>query len=236
MEPLMEALSAHYTCVAPDMPGYGYSEALPQRAVSMYDYVPYLHGMIQLLTDSPVYLYGTATGAQLAIAYALSHASGVKQLYLDNCAHFEEAECSKLLERYFPDFTPVADGAHLQQLWQHVQQSCLYFPWYEQNEAHRIGHRLPPTEVLQEIVKDYLQAGPQYADAYRAAFLHERAGKVQQLKVPAVIFNWQGSPLKQHITKLLQHPLPENVTVKDTPEGAAERYAVMQQIMSSLAD
>jgi pimeloyl-ACP methyl ester carboxylesterase len=237
MEPLMRLLCDRFTCIAPDMAGYGGSDALPRRATAMDDYVPDLHRLItQLSGERPVVLYGTATGAQLAIAYALRYPQRVRQLYLDNCAHFEEAERDELLAHYFPDLSPREDGSHLLLLWQHVCNACLYFPWYQPSEAHRIAAALPPLAVLQETVQDYLLAGPHYADAYRAAFMHERAAQLQQLRVPAVLFQWLGSPLKRYMERLLQHHLPARVVVRPTPAGMGERYAVMQQIMFSLDD
>jgi pimeloyl-ACP methyl ester carboxylesterase len=235
MEPLMQLLADTYTCIAPDMAGYGFSDALPQRATAMADYVADLHHLVTALAnDDTVTLYGTATGAQLAIAYSLRHPQKVRQLYLDNCAHFEEVEREELLANYFPDLSPVADGSHWAKLWQHVTNSCLYFPWYQQDKAHRIASALPPLAVLQEMAKDYLLAGPNYADAYRAAFMHERAELLQQLQVPSVLFQWLGSPLKKYMDKLLQHPLPAGCTVVPTPAPMAERYAVMQQMMTKL--
>lgn len=231
MEPLMQALHHRYTVVAWDLPGYGWSSALSERADSLYDYTLHLRRFIRHFTSSPVKLYGTATGAQLAIAFALAYGEAVAHLYLDNCAHFDDAECDRILERYFIDLTPKPDGSHLQALWQHVCSSCLYFPWYETTDEHRIAQQLPPAAVLQAIVNDYLLAGPNYADAYRAAFLHERAAYVQRLKVPTILFKWMGSPLLPHINRLLEFDLPPCIQVVETPATAEERYRVMKEVM-----
>jgi pimeloyl-ACP methyl ester carboxylesterase len=229
MEPLLQLLATQFTVVAPDMPGYGYSNPLPKTATSIYDYVEYLHAFINTHTTTPVTIYGTATGAQLAIAYGLKHSANVKYLYLDNAAHFSDAACDVLLENYFPDFTPQADGSHLQKIWAHVCDSFLYFPWYEKNNLHQFNTTLPPPAVIQAVVDDYVLAGQHYADAYKAAFKHERVAHVQQLKCNTTIFKWLGSPLLQHIEALVQHNLPANTKVITTPVTIAERYAVMKE-------
>jgi pimeloyl-ACP methyl ester carboxylesterase len=231
LEPLMHLLADSFTVVAPDIPGYGYSSPLPARPASLYDYVPYLHAFIGQLFGGTVCLYGTATGAQLAIAYGLMNGAKIQNLYLDNAAHFEEEECSVILHNYFPDFTPQQDGSHLQQLWQHVCEGCLYFPWYDQREEKRIATQLPAAGVIQRIVNDYLLAGEDYADAYRAAFKHERAAKVQALQCRTTIFKWMGSPLLKHIEALLLHSLPANINTVVTPAENNERYAAMKQEM-----
>ncbi len=198
MEPLMNLLSPHFFVIAPDMPGYGYSDALPQLIKSLYDYVPYLHTLITHITQSPVRIYGTATGAQLAIAYSLTH-NNVKHLFLDSAAHFEEITCDEILKRYFIDIAEQEDGSHLQKIWNLVCDSCLFFPWYEKNEACRIAKKLPNEKIIQTIVNDYLLAGENYTDAYIVAFKHERVEKVQQLKCNTTIFKWLGSPILKHI-------------------------------------
>ncbi len=232
MEPLMHLLADQFTVIAPDTPGYGFSSPLPERANSLYDYVPYLRKLFTQITGKPIILYGNATGAQLAIAYSLLHSENIQHLYLDNAAHFDEAECTVLLESYFPDFAPQADGSHLPVIWQHVCESCLYFPWYAKQEQNRIAAQLPAAAAIQAIVNDYIAAGENYADAYTAAFKHERAEKVQQLKCNATIFEWQGSPLLKHIQKLLSYPLPQNIKKAVTPVNNKERYEAMKKEMA----
>jgi pimeloyl-ACP methyl ester carboxylesterase len=224
MEPLMQMLSENFTVVAPDTPGYGFSGALPERANSLYDYVPYLHKLINSITDNPITLYGTATGAQLAIAYSLIYNEHVRHLYLDNAAHFDEDTCDEILKNYFPDFSPKEDGSHLQKIWEHVCSSCLFFPWF--------AAMLPPATVVQNIVDDYVLAGANYADGYIAAFKHERAEKVQQLKCSTTIFKWLGSPILKHIEALVSNKMPANITVVETETGIAGRWQRMKTEMT----
>jgi pimeloyl-ACP methyl ester carboxylesterase len=231
MEPMMHLLADTFTVIAPDLPGYGFSGPLPARPVSLYDYVPYLHQFINAVSSVPVRLYGTATGAQLAIAYSLTHCEHIEHLYADNAAHFREEECSTILDSYFPDFSPQADGSHLQQLWQHVCDGCLYFPWYDKKEENRIATQLPTAAVIQQIVNDYVLAGTDYAAAYMAAFKHERAEKVQALQCNTTIFKWMGSPLLRHIEALLEHPFPKNIRAVSTPAKNNERYEAMKSEM-----
>jgi pimeloyl-ACP methyl ester carboxylesterase len=239
MEPLMNVLAANFTVIAPDTPGYGFSDSLPSKPNSLYDYIPYLHEFVRHLlrknlsldSDDTVMLYGTATGAQLAIAFALTHPSMVGHLFLDNVAHFEDAERNEILQNYFPDLQAKADGSHLQILWQHLCDSTQFFPWYAKTEATRIGSTMPPAQVLQAMAMEYQLAGDDYALAYRFAFEHERAEKVQALQVPSTIFKWLGSPILQHTERLLQHNLPSNVAVVQTPALLAERYNAMRTAM-----
>lgn len=224
LEPLMELLAPSFTVIAPDTPGYGFSESTGKLVSSVYDYNAFIYALHQQIAEEPIFVYGTASGAQLALAYAITHPQRVKALYLDNAAHFELADREALLKKHFIDITPQEDGSHLTALWHMISQSCLFFPWYDAREENRIAKVLPPATVMQTIVKDYLQAGPNYAEAYIAAFKHERAEKVQALKVPTVLFRWLGSPILKHIDALLAYEMPANVRIIETPVDMRGRF------------
>lgn len=231
MEPLMELLGAHFHVIAPDTPGYGLSAALDPAPETIEDYLPFLEELVAHLQAERIYLYGTATGAQLAIAYARKHPEKVAHLFLDNVAHFEDDFRNQLLQQYFISLEPEADGSHLVRLQQMVEKSCVYFPWYSTNEADRIATSLPPAKIIQQLVDEHLLAGTEYARAYRAAFMHERAENVQQLKVPTLIFRWEGSPILRYMDQLLAFSLPDWIRVVPTPAEGLTRRIIMQQEM-----
>ena len=226
-EPWMRMLAAHGRVLALDTPGYGGSDALSAPPGSLADYIGPLHQLLQEVAGPRCVIYGSATGAQLGIAYALAQPQAVAHLMLDNAAHFDDDECDRILARYFPDLTPRADGGHLATAWQMCAQMTEFFPWFETDEAHRIAARPAPADVVHTGVLELLAAGPGYASAYRAAFAHERAAKVQALTVPTTLLRWQGSILLRHIDRLLGFTLPPQVAVVDIPAPMAERYAAM---------
>jgi pimeloyl-ACP methyl ester carboxylesterase len=237
MVPLIDILCTHFTVIAPDTPGYGYSAALPQKVNALQDYLPYINGLIQFIApNQPVCIYGTATGAQLAIAYGLSFSQHVKTLFLDNYAHFEEAERKDILQNYFPNFSPQPDGTHLNTIWNYVCDNCLYFPWYNQVEANRIATELPPVAILQEIVRDYIMAGTNYADAYKAAFMQEKKEILLQLTCTTVLFKWLGSPVLKYINRITNENLPANMQLIETPKEITERYSTMQKCFQEFAN
>ena len=234
MEPLMGVLASHFNVIAPDTPGYGLSEKSGTTINTVNDYAYFIEAIRNSLSVEKISLYGSASGAQLAIGYALTYPEKINRLYLDNAAHFEESVCNDILHNYFIDITPQENGIHLTLLWNHVCQSCLFFPWYDHAEKNRIANQLPPASVIQNIVNDYLLAGVDYALAYKAAFKNERAFKVQSLLTPTTIFRWLGSPILTHIDALLQHEMPTNIIVVETPVNMAKRFAVMGEEMKDI--
>jgi len=226
-EPLMGMFSRDQHVIAVDTPGYGYSAALPTPAASIADYLPTLKAFFHEVAGARFKLYGSATGAQLALGYANAYPDDVAHLLLDNAAHFEDDERDRILAQYFIDITPQADGGHLAPLWQMCRQQLQYFPWYEVNDAHRFRDSAPSAAEVQALVNEYLLAGPRYAEAYIAAFKHERAAHYQSLTVPTTLFRWQGSLLLQQIDHLLTFPLPANVRAVDVPAPMADRFAAI---------
>ena len=231
LEKFGSMLSNHFNVVIPDLPGYGYSESLPQKVTAMNDLVPYLKEFISAIYLKKPYIYGTATGAQLGIAFALTYPNEIKGLYLDNPAHFSEEEYKQISNKYFIDLSPKSDGSHLQNLWNHVRESMMHFPWYDHSSENQFSTIEPSPTMINEIVKEYLVAGVRYDELYRAAFLHERAEKIQQLSVPTVIFKWKASILLKYIDKLLTFQLPENVSIVETEKDITERYKKMVEVI-----
>ncbi|MFN4144514.1 MAG: alpha/beta fold hydrolase [Runella sp.] len=237
-EPLMEKLAPYFTVVAPDTPGYGLSDSLPTSPQHLLDYLPafheFFHTFIQSsnhTTSLPFAIYGTATGAQLGIAYAYSYPQEVRHLYLDNAAHFDDEQRDQILARYFPDLSPRTDGSHLQQVWTMASQFFSYFPWYENNEAHRVSAFTPTVEMIHTAAMEFLNAGKGYDAAYRGAFLHEKAENLAKVTVPTTLFRWRGAILLRYIDDLIARGLRPNVTVVETEAPAHERYEGICQCM-----
>ncbi|MFM7462131.1 MAG: alpha/beta hydrolase [Burkholderiales bacterium] len=222
--PLMAQFPASQHVIALDTPGYGLSEPLAAPVESIADYLPVLRSFFQRVAGSRFKLYGSATGAQLAIGYANSHPGDVVHLLLDNAAHFEDAERDAILAKYFIDIKPVADGSHLARLWQMCRQSLQYFPWYESNDAHRFRTTEPSAAEVQAAINEYLLAGPRYAEAYKAAFQYERVEHYQSLRVPTTLFRWRGSLLLKEIDQLLCFALPPCIRVVDVAPAMSDRY------------
>jgi pimeloyl-ACP methyl ester carboxylesterase len=231
LENFGKILAETFQVIIPDLPGYGFSDAIPQKVNNLYEVVPYLKAFSEALNIENPSIYGTATGAQLGIAYALTYPLDVKNLFLDNPAHFSENEHQQISEKYFIDLSPKSDGSHLVNLWNHAKDSMMYFPWYDHSEEAQFSKTVPSDVVIADTVQAYIVAGERYDELYRAAFLHERAEKIQQLSVPTVIFKWKASILLKYIDALLVFNMPENVIVVETEKDISERYLKMVKII-----
>lgn len=225
--PLMKVLASHYTVIAPDTPGYGCSDPLPSAAQTVYDYLPLLHAFFSSFHNR-FFLYGNATGAQMAIAYTLAHPNQVTHLFTDNAVLFTENEIAEMNENYFPEI-PASDAALF--IKNMVIQSCLFFPWYKKEEAFRISSGLPPEALINDIVNDYLLAGSGYATAYKAAMLHEKPEYIVELIKPATFFQWEASPVIRYMKRITAENVPSNIKIVATPADVKQRYTFMRDYM-----
>jgi len=231
--PLMEMLSEHHLVIAPDTPGYGNSQPLQMEQFEISDYATMLHLFLQKIGIQKAAIYGTATGAQIAIRYGLNYPNAVSRLYLDNTAHFTEEQRRTILKQYFPDLSPKLDGSHLKQIWIIVTSMFKYFPWFSKAPQHQL--RLPemPAAFLHQIARDFINAGTYYDKAYKAAFKHEQAAYVQQLKTPTILFDWEASIIRPYTEQLIAAGLPDNVQVITTPAAQNERLKQMIKHIAS---
>ena len=70
--PLAAALTDHFRCLAPDLPGTGHSHPLAVYPETMTDYAGFYRDFLDTVGLDRVLVYGTATGAQIAVRLALA--------------------------------------------------------------------------------------------------------------------------------------------------------------------
>jgi len=230
--PVASAVTARREVFALDTPGYGLSDPLPARPASLEPYLPIIDGALDALGIRRCCLYGAATGAQLALEYACAHPQRVSLLVMDTAGHIAPEECERLVQGYFPDVTPRADGGHLMTLWGLVRDLGVFFPWNDTRATARIHKDLPPASFMQALLLDYLRAGTRYDWAYRPAFYNERVERVRRCSVPALLTRWPGSIALSITDALIAEGLPANFqvlepgpTLADRARGIAEAIA-----------
>ncbi len=236
MEPTMAALPEGVHATAPDTPGYGASDPLREPSEDLSGYAAWLREFIAALGFERAGVYGSSTGAQIAIEFARAWPEAAQFLVLDNAAHFTGAEREHILARYFPDLSPREDGGHLQQAWEMVNATWQWFPWFERDEAHRVAPAgAAPLAMRQAMLVDQLRAGPDYAHAYRRAFHNEDASRLLGLTTPTRIIRWQGSILRQYADRLDEFNLPPNIQMAHCGPSMEERLATIATAVADLA-
>ncbi|MDG2243131.1 MAG: alpha/beta fold hydrolase [Rhodospirillaceae bacterium] len=221
LEPLMRAWSDTFTLIAPDTPGYGASDPLPEKEngalFDLSDFADALLTFADTLGLDRFGLYGHHTGAMIAAECARLYPDRLTITVANGYLVVTKEEREEILENYFSDYTPETDGRHLAHVWQRIRDQFLYFPWSVHTEAARAVMRdkfaVPAPEVLQEDVLDLLRTGSHEADGYGAAFRCDGIEILRGITGKCVVTAQVQDLLYEHLDRL-PSDLPDAVTVQ----------------------
>lgn len=210
--PLMERLAGRFTVFGFDTPGFGGADPLPMDRPSSADYADALADTMTALGIERAPVYGTHTGACIAMDLAAGHPERVSVVVLDGYPIFTTAEKEELLRDYLPPFRPAWDGTHVASLWARVRDQFTFFPWYAAGNLGRLPRDPRPLDFHQSVVNDLLRAGDEYRPAYASAFRFEALRPLAAVQVPVAVTAREDDLLFSHLDRL-PDPLPDRVTV-----------------------
>jgi pimeloyl-ACP methyl ester carboxylesterase len=81
VSPLLPTLKARFRCLAVDLPGYGKSPPLPERA-TIGGYVDLLAALVREVSDRPIVLVGHSMGGMIGITLTLRYPTLVERMIL----------------------------------------------------------------------------------------------------------------------------------------------------------
>ncbi|MCS7001855.1 MAG: alpha/beta hydrolase [Dehalococcoidia bacterium] len=198
LERLMTVLAEQHTCIALDTPGYGESAPLPIDTPTIGDYAEALVGALDALGVARTDLYGSHTGAKIALEFALRQPDRVRKLVIDGVGVYHDDEIADLVANYLPRFPPEHDGSHLVRAWAMRRDMFSFWPWYKRSPEHRLSGYLPSADALHDHVVDMLRAGVDYWKAYHAAFTHDARPGLSRVTVPTLYVTSASDPLVQY--------------------------------------
>jgi len=193
--PLARAL-AGWQVLAFDTAGCGRSDPLAASRPSIDDYARATLAVMDRLGLPRCPVYGTHTGAKIALALAHLAPERIGGLILDGLGISTDAERREQLSRYTPRHVPRQDGTHLVSVWHQVRDMTLFWPWYRQTaSAVRVNGPAPRPETIQGPVVDMLGAHATFPALYRAAFDYCAERRLEGVTVPTRISARPGDPL-----------------------------------------
>ncbi|MEM9198641.1 MAG: alpha/beta fold hydrolase [Pseudomonadota bacterium] len=182
--PLAGRIADRFTCVMIDSPGFGLSDPMPQDRPEIEEFAGIVVEVIDALGLAPVPVYGTHTGAAIAIEAAVQAPDKVSAAILDGYALFTPVEQAELLASYLSPFRPTLDGTHVAWLWARVRDQFAAFPWNRVSDGARLPFGPPPLAFHQAVVEDFLMAGDNYRVGYAAAFRYDHLAPLSRARVP----------------------------------------------------
>jgi pimeloyl-ACP methyl ester carboxylesterase len=196
--PLAEQLARSRHVIAPDTPGNGDSPALAMASPEIADYVRALVELLDALGLERVDLYGSHTGAAIAVETAILVPQRVGRLVLDGFGLFAPAERDEYLARYAPVLTPDLSGAYLQNAFMFLRDQLVFWPWYGRTAAQVHGGTLPGPAVLHGWLVELLKAVETYPLAYGAAFRYLATERLPLVTHRTLALARPSDPLRPH--------------------------------------
>lgn len=230
--PLMERLAGRFTVFGFDTPGFGGSDPLAMDRPSSADYADALADALAALGIARAPVYGTHTGACIAMDLALRHPERVSVAVMDGYPVFTAAEQEELLRAYLPPFRPSWDGAHVAWLWARVRDQFTFFPWYAAGNLGRLPRDPPPLDFHQLVVEDFLRAGDRYRPAYAAAFRFDGIGPLTEVQAPVAVVAREDDLLFPHLDRL-PASLPDRIAVHRLSADRDAWGAAIGEIMAA---
>ena len=112
----MEKWGEHFTCIAPDTPGFGQSDPLPPiqgREPEINDFADALSEFIAALGLKQCLAYGFHSGGIILVATVKRHPALFSALAIGGYAVWTEAEMKLFGERYLPEWHPSLSLIHI---------------------------------------------------------------------------------------------------------------------------
>lgn len=200
--PLMRQWGAHFTCIAPDTPGFGQSDPLPGEP-DIADFADALGETIDALGIGPCPAYGFHSGGIILVTALKRQPQRFRCLAIGGYAIWNEAEMRIFGQRYLPEFNPSPYGEHLAWLWHRMLEQSWVFPWFDTREEARLSVAHADVARVAQAVMEMLEAGNAYRAGYGAVLRAPRDIPPAGAQVPPCLISaYDGDPLQAHIDRL----------------------------------
>jgi len=205
-EALMEKWSSHFTCIAPDTPGFGQSDPLHGHP-EISEYADAAIEFLDALGIEKCAAYGFHSGGIILVTAAKRHPTRITTLAIGGYAIWSADEMALFSERYLPEFHPSDYGEHLTWLWNRILEQSWFFPWFATDDAHRLSVANDDPARVDAVVREMLDAGNAYQAGYGAVLRAPRDIPAADANVPPCLISaYDGDPLQEHIDRLGEMP------------------------------
>jgi haloalkane dehalogenase len=201
-EPLMAKWAEHFTCIAPDTPGFGQSDPLPGTP-DIEDFAQALTDLLDALGIQKTAAYGFHSGGIILVGAVKRHPERFTRLATGGYAVWTPEEMKIFDQEYLPPFQPSGYGEHLTWLWNRIIEQTWFFPWFDVRDAARISVAHDDPVKTDAVIRDMLDSGDAYRAGYGAVLRAPRdIPPVDAVTVPVLIAAYDGDPLQAHIARL----------------------------------
>lgn len=200
--PMIERWAEHFTCIAPDTPGFGQSDPLPGEP-EIDDFGDALLAFLDALGLGRVAAYGFHSGGVILMNALTRAPARFASVAIGGYAIWTDDERAHFGDAYLPPFEPKPYGEHLAWLWSRVLEQSWFFPWFDMRAEARLSVAHADVAKLDATVRDMLDAGDAYRAGYGAVLRAPREiPPPDAVTPPVLIAAYDGDPLQAHIDRL----------------------------------
>ena len=186
LEALMSGLATDREVIACDYLGNGDSDKA-QGDIDIAALAQHALGIVDALHLDKVDLFGTHTGAMVAMEFAIGCPHRIGRMVLEAPVLIEPSLAADILEHYLPPLLPDRWGAHLLRAWNMRRDMFLFWPWYLQSRESVRALGIPPLQTLHAWTVGLLKSGATYDRSYRAAFVYPTRMRLPLIPCPALV-------------------------------------------------
>jgi pimeloyl-ACP methyl ester carboxylesterase len=169
---VLPLLGRHHRAIAMDTMGFGDSDPLPMKDVSIETLATAAHQLVEALGYRSAVVVGHHTGAAIALEIAAAYPDSVAALVLSACPFVDAARRAAAPGKHIiDDVVPRIDGAHLGELWK------MRLPFYPDDRP----------DLLERFVVDALKAGPLSAEGHRMVDRYEMDRRIPLVRCPTLV-------------------------------------------------
>jgi pimeloyl-ACP methyl ester carboxylesterase len=221
------ACADHFTVFALDTAGFGYSDALVGDVLTVPELAAATAAAMRALGLPPCPVYGTHTGAAIAIEVGVGFPEVVTGVVLEGLPAFTDKEIEALFGGYFAPLVPDPLAGHLTTTWMRFRDQFTWFPWLSRDVTRLNAIPRPGAEDIDLWVTMFYRSCKTYRPAYRAACYYGQAAirAAAALRVPAVYTAAVEDMLFPHLDRL--PALGQGQTVEKLPSAEPGRSAAI---------
>lgn len=231
LEPLVAELGRSRPVIAFDTIGNGDSDRPPWSEPTAADYAGTVVAALDARGLDRVDLYGTHTGAMLAIEIARRNPERVHRLILEGVVIFDAAERDDILANYLEPLVPVWDGGHLLRIWSVRRDSKLWWPWYRRTPDRHRPAPPPPVEQLHREILEVLKSGSTYPLAYKVALSYPTRERMPEVTARTLVCAPVYDVLKEYSAEAAA--LAQDGISAEVPSDWSERAAVYLRFLET---
>lgn len=198
----MRQWSAHFTCIAPDIPGFGESRPLALDQPAVADFADAILAFCDAAGIPRMAAYGFHSGAIILMHCMARQPERFSALALCGYGLFTPEEQVRLGDPYTPPNPPRDYGEHLVWMWNRILEQSWYFPWFDPADDNRLPFAHDDPIRLQAVALDFLASADAYRHGYGAVLRANNAIPAADSIMPPVLLTaYDGDPLQGHFSR-----------------------------------